>query len=398
MLRGTIFLPLAVMAVTGADVRAADLPWDAPAQVEPVSYVQICDQYGAGYFVLPGTDTCLRVSGRVRADVQFMNFGSAPSNWSDRDENDVRFRARGYVYLDAFTETEFGLLRAYSETTFTSDSDTVRDADTSSDTVVELETAYIQWGGLTVGRTQSFFDFFTGATYGSVARNLSDDKVWVAAYTGSLGGPLSFSIAAEDISERVNGTFDAVTTTDGAGGNRWPAGVVALRAAQSWGSAQVSAAVQEARPLSAAAQSEVGLAFGAGVLFNLPMLAEGDALALQVQYAEAALSYIGATDVFDSYYDGTRTRKTTGWAVSGGFTHYFTPTIRADFDASYADVDTPRGAPEQDYRRYALDMDVAWTPVQGLEFGVDVGYANKNPDNEKVSEEASAILRAQRTF
>ncbi|MDD7908354.1 porin [Pseudovibrio exalbescens] len=395
MFRGTIFLPLAVIGL-GSHADAADLA-PFPPVVEPISYVQVCERYGAGYFVIPGTETCLRVAGRIRTDVQFQDFGSRPSNWSQRDENDVRFRARAYVYLDAFTETEFGLLRAYSETRFTSDSDTVRDDD-EDDTLVDLEVGYIQFGGFTFGRTQSFFDFFTGATYGAVDRNFSDDKTWVAAYTASMGGPVSFSVSVEDISERVNGTFDAVTDLDGSGGNRWPAGVVALRGADSWGSAQVSAAIQEARPLSAAADSEMGLAFGAGVIFNLPMLAQGDALALQVQYAEAAMSYIGATDVFDSYYDGTRTRKTKGFALSGGFTHYFTPEVRTDFDASYAQVDTPRGAPQNDYTRYALDFDVAWTPVPGLEFGVDIGYANIDPDNEKTSEEASAILRAQRTF
>ena len=48
-------------------VRAADL-----AAAEPVEYVRICDAYGAGYFFIPGSsDTCLRISGYVRAYVQY---------------------------------------------------------------------------------------------------------------------------------------------------------------------------------------------------------------------------------------------------------------------------------------------------------------------------------------
>ncbi len=47
------------VAFTGA--QAADLP-----MAEPVEYVKICDTYGKGYFYIPGTDTCLKLSGYVR--------------------------------------------------------------------------------------------------------------------------------------------------------------------------------------------------------------------------------------------------------------------------------------------------------------------------------------------
>ena len=30
------------------------------AQPEPVEYVRICDGYGAGYFFIPDTETCLK--------------------------------------------------------------------------------------------------------------------------------------------------------------------------------------------------------------------------------------------------------------------------------------------------------------------------------------------------
>ncbi len=50
------------LAVTGA--QAADLP----VVVEPVDYVQICSAYGDGFFFVPGTEGCLRIRGRIRAD------------------------------------------------------------------------------------------------------------------------------------------------------------------------------------------------------------------------------------------------------------------------------------------------------------------------------------------
>jgi hypothetical protein len=48
-----------VLAVTG--VQAADLP-----VAEPVEYVRICETYGAGFWYIPGTDTCLKIGGYVR--------------------------------------------------------------------------------------------------------------------------------------------------------------------------------------------------------------------------------------------------------------------------------------------------------------------------------------------
>ena len=51
-----------LMAVSGA--FAADLPVKAKA----VEYVKICSLYGAGFYYIPGTDTCIKLGGYLRAD------------------------------------------------------------------------------------------------------------------------------------------------------------------------------------------------------------------------------------------------------------------------------------------------------------------------------------------
>ena len=55
----------ALIAVSGA--RAADAV--VVAEPEPAEYVKVCDVYGAGYFYIPGTETCLRIGGYVRYDI-----------------------------------------------------------------------------------------------------------------------------------------------------------------------------------------------------------------------------------------------------------------------------------------------------------------------------------------
>ena len=58
-------VPAGILVVSGA--QAADLPTRKAA---PVQYVKICDAYGAGFFYIPGTDTCLRVGGQVVAQMR----------------------------------------------------------------------------------------------------------------------------------------------------------------------------------------------------------------------------------------------------------------------------------------------------------------------------------------
>ena len=54
-----------LVAMSGA--QAADLPVKAKA----VEYVRICSLYGAGFFYIPGTDTCIKLGGYVRIDTTF---------------------------------------------------------------------------------------------------------------------------------------------------------------------------------------------------------------------------------------------------------------------------------------------------------------------------------------
>jgi hypothetical protein len=61
----SLLLGSAAALVATAGASAADLPSKKAA---PVQFVQVCSAYGAGFFTIPGTDTCIKVGGRVRAD------------------------------------------------------------------------------------------------------------------------------------------------------------------------------------------------------------------------------------------------------------------------------------------------------------------------------------------
>jgi len=94
-------------AVAGA--QAADLPSKKAA---PVEYVRVCSAHGAGFFYIPGSDTCIKLGGRIRAEF----LGN--QTWS-RNQDAIGFRARGRLDVDARNSTEYGLLRAFARYEFT---------------------------------------------------------------------------------------------------------------------------------------------------------------------------------------------------------------------------------------------------------------------------------------
>jgi Porin subfamily len=137
----------ALVAVSGA--RAADA---VVAEPEAVEYVRVCDAYGAGYFYIPGTETCLKVGGYVRYDI---GVGARNGLDTNGDGNGDAFNklARFQLNVSTAAETDYGTLRTFTETRFTY----VRGA-----TATSLNFAYIELGGLRVGKDESVFTTFAG--------------------------------------------------------------------------------------------------------------------------------------------------------------------------------------------------------------------------------------------
>ena len=69
----SLFLSSAAGLVAMSGAQAADLPLKGKA----VEYVKICSLYGAGFYYIPGTDTCIKLGGYIRADMG-INEGSSP--------------------------------------------------------------------------------------------------------------------------------------------------------------------------------------------------------------------------------------------------------------------------------------------------------------------------------
>lgn len=96
----SVMLAVAVATSTTTGAMAADAI--IAAQPEPVEYVRVCDAFGTGYFYIPGTETCLKINGFVRFQV---NAGPNVNNTSDYDAF-----TRAQLLFTAKSDTEFGPL------------------------------------------------------------------------------------------------------------------------------------------------------------------------------------------------------------------------------------------------------------------------------------------------
>ncbi|WP_299861370.1 porin [uncultured Hoeflea sp.] len=157
----------ALVAVSGA--RAADAI--VAAEPEPVEYVRVCDAFGTGYFYIPGTETCLRIHGYIRYDI---GGGDVFERTSATGDETYYKRARVSVRTSTASETELGTLRTHSELRAQWDTNGQSNNSAltstgfqlqngySNDAEFEVNFAWIQLGGLRIGKDESFFTTWTG--------------------------------------------------------------------------------------------------------------------------------------------------------------------------------------------------------------------------------------------
>ncbi|TFV76262.1 porin [Bradyrhizobium frederickii] len=260
-----------LIAVGGA--QAADLPVKAKA----VEYVRICSLYGAGFYYIPGTDTCIKLGGYVRADMILGGAGdygfrqsasTANGGSNNRLTNYFYSRARFDFNVDTRTATEYGVVRTYADTIFSYDSQNVTGSNPSTfstgSATLGLYHAFIQFAGFTFGRTVSIFDapwqsYPAGGPDTIPGGSNHVTGINQVAYTADFGQGITASIALEDPTTQSNGqgnlwninaanaaTFvQGVYGNNGWGGTRSPDIVGAVRVDQAWGLAQFSVAAHE---------------------------------------------------------------------------------------------------------------------------------------------------------
>jgi hypothetical protein len=208
-------------AFAGGAAQAADL-----SVAEPVDYVRVCDAFGAGYWYIPGTDTCIRIGGNVEFEAIF----AEDQELEDGHTGDWNFNTSWDINVTTKSMTDWGPLVTYIN--FRSESDDPRSSTNLGDSYVESNEYYLSIGPLLVGHTQSTFDV-AGGGYSWSGLDLTDNKVDMVQLSWAING-FGLALAIEEPQDRwatseTNEMPDLVAALS-AGGTGWDAKVAFLYA------------------------------------------------------------------------------------------------------------------------------------------------------------------------
>jgi hypothetical protein len=383
---------VAAAVMTAGAAQAADL--NKPAKVA-VDYVKVCDAYGAGFFYIPGSDTCLKISGFARLDIatggqsKSTTFGN--TGWNiNRGTNAFATGVRGDVTFDARTNTSYGLLRSFIE----AHSNLGTSASNSSVTRVELDNAFVQLGGLTAGRTTSKFNFGDAeqANQEYQFELFPDYSVNLLAYTFSFGNGITATLSIED---PTTAGYQATNSAVGAGASNSavrkagttftygalnvPDVVAQVNVTQAWGEAQIAAMYHQVYGSNSTLGTKSGVAVFGGVLFNVPQLGAGDQIGIEGGYAlgEAGAMYAAVPttgNVFaDAYYSpATGTKLSTEWTIGGVFNHNFSSNLAAYFSLGYVGWSNTFATGKANAGVTEASLMLDWQPVKNFHVQPDV--------------------------
>ncbi|MCW0982166.1 porin [Agrobacterium sp. BT-220-3] len=169
----------ALAAVSGA--QAADAI--VAAEPEAMEYVRVCDAFGTGFFYIPGTETCLKFGGYIRFQTNFGRDAKGTSDWNSL--------TRAQFEVDTRTDTELGALRGFIGLRGNADNGS------SSSSSVFVDQAFIELGGLKVGKFYSWWDdslsgetddLSSNALFNSIRYTYDAGSFWAGASVDELEG------------------------------------------------------------------------------------------------------------------------------------------------------------------------------------------------------------------
>jgi hypothetical protein len=430
MVRNLLLGSVAGLAAVGG-ANAADLP----VKAKPVQYVKICSLYGAGYYYIPGSDTCIRFGGYIRADYGYNVRGARTPHYAgasgarDRTVPTYSTRHRANLSVDTRTQTSYGTLRTFTSIHFNNED--------GGNVTPTLARAMIQWAGFTFGHAQSFQDTW-GVTASWHYHTQQNDSTTGAAgvnqiaYTWDLGNGMTFTLGADEARRKSLTDADATNAfvvgsepVNTHAGMKIPDLYAAFKVNQAWGywatsvvAHSVAATYWECDGVAASdicghPDDEWGWAIQTGGEFKLGMIAPGDRFGFVFRYGQGASAFSGGSNLSSPstfgggnrvalgfmtdgiYTDGNQIELTTTWSVGAGYEHNWTRQLKTSFTGEYTKVlyndvaaasiasnvcgDGARiaivtGSCDPNWAFFQGGIRTQWTPAPGFILGVDLAY------------------------
>ncbi|AYD00296.1 porin [Neorhizobium sp. NCHU2750] len=350
----------ALAAVSGA--QAADAI--VAAEPEPMEYVRVCDAFGTGYFYIPGTETCLKVGGRVRFDA---NYGNVYK--TNRAGEGTFTNTRAELYVSSASDTEWGALKTNMTARF--DYNPHNTASYPDATRTRLMVATIDIGGFTFGLQDSLYEQLLGYA-GNVINddviNYGPSEVNQIAYTYKADALTAF-ISLEDDGQNKRDTLAYVPDHHNSDAPNVAAGI---KFDNGTFMAGVTAGYDESME-EGAVKARIGYKTGA---FNLFLMG----------------GWNTDGDTYNNYAPGSNYGDATigwgDWALWTGGGYKFSSKLAMNAQVAYTDS-----------KVFEATANLAWTPAAGFLIQPEVTYVNIDDVPGKGEQDRwEGIVRFQRTF
>ncbi len=414
LIKSLLFGSAASLVVVAA-AQAADLPTKKGAPV--AEYVRVCKIDGMAGFVIPGSDTCLKITGYLTAQVEAgnLNQGYAFTTGSQlfyvptatNTRADIGYTTRAELEFITKTNTAYGVLTADIDLqeNYANGFDATEGP---TNQMMFINHGFLNWAGITAGKANSFFSAFGGGE--GWANIFSPDRQGyneplLLAYTATFGGGFSATISAEDPlswgpsnGETFAGTEEFFGLNANELGMRSPDIVASVDLAQGWGTAHLAGVAHNVIMNSLLDGTDIntwGWAIDGGLKFNLPTLGAGDNIQLQGTWTRNAVWYSGISDgmwgengavngngismpVADAFSNGDGTWATpTAWSLTAISEFHLGPTFAIDPEISYVQLNwsgLTTGFIAANSESIIGGAVFHWDPVAHLDFNIELLY------------------------
>jgi hypothetical protein len=424
---------LALGSVAGLLVMGGTQAADLPLKAKAIEHVRICSLYGVGFYYIPGTDTCIKLGGFLRAD-GVVNSNSidtgnvnGPGGAKNRFTNGFTWRGRTTLTVDTRTETEYGVVRTFGEARFTwadgsfpetgsglTGGKTAYAGDGVAGGTFGLYNAFIQFAGFTIGKALSQFSTpwhnYPGNLFdGLVGGGGSDTGVNQFSYTAELGQGISATISAQDQVATYQAGVNNLSTggffgESNYGGTIAPDVVGMVRVDQAWGQVQGSIAAHDNHAAYYGATEPTGhpddvwgWAAQLGLTIKNIPTGPGDLINVSGVYTDGATRYniqdlaaaYGAVALFGTtgnplayqslalqaapdtvFAAGTAQQLIQTWGMRGAYTHHWDDYWNSSVYGAYAAV----------HYNNAAKILICSTPGLGFDVAAGAGLTTCNPD------------------
>jgi len=352
-----------------------------------------------GYFVIPGTDTEMKIGGYVKLDGiysnksagdgsdanQFFVPSAIPLNNDPNSKNgETVFQARqSRINLATTSDTPFGKFKTFFEGDFFGGAGGAGKQDVSNSYEFRLRHAYGELGNLLAGQTWSTFQILDSLPetldFGGPAAQIFVRQAQVRWTEPFNWGSLQFAVENPNTTYLTSGGVKSEADND-----HMPDMVGRVNLNSAYGSYSLAMMGRQLR-WDNGAQSDETWGGAASLGGRIPTFGKDD-IRFQINYGNALGRYMwtGFADVtLNQKLQNPQISALNQWGGFVGYRHFWMDTLRSNLIYSYGEADNDLNVvPNTVNRQFqSVHANLIWSPIPKIDLGIEYLYGYRELEN-----------------